>query len=164
MAENTPKLSVDEIVNFLIPILDVRTCDQISLTKFARDHTKIIEKISQTGRPVLLRVNEQALLLCSAEIYFELENRRQRVLARLTVEEVLRASNQAGKIDVRDSRIVEMQSLQDKANWLEAEIHDSSWRLEQDLKEVEKKKKELADARVRVTSLTAELKKSETST
>lgn len=151
MTEDSRQIAVENFVEFLAPLIDVLTCDQISLTKLARNHKDIIAKLNQTGRPVLLTTDGQTLLLCDAQLYFGLETRRQRVLSRFKrVEDAL----QVAEVDVEDPRIIELQTLQYQSASLQAEIKDSSWR-------VEEAKKELAAAHAGVAALTADLKRAE---
>jgi len=148
MTDITPELSIDEIRQFLAPLIDISTCDRTSLTNLNRNREKMICKLNQTGRPLLLTVDNQALLLCNAQVYFDLESRRQCLLSRFkSVEDAV----QIGMIDVADPKMVELQEINCRIEQLAGEVKDLNWKEEE-------AKRELAIARTRKAELTAALK------
>jgi hypothetical protein len=151
MTDKPQKLTIDQLLEFLEPVLDISTCDQITLTKLKLEHKEIVPKLRECGRPVVLRVDGHTLLLCDAHIYLALETRRKCILSGFkTVEDAL----SLGQVDREDPRIVELQSLKERSSSLEVEIKDSDWSLKE-------AKKELSDAYVRIAALSAELKASQ---
>lgn len=153
MAKNTTtNLSFDEFAKFLEPIVNVLNCDRTSLTNLRQNYRKVISKLNQTGRPVLLTIQGQTLLLCDANLYFSLENKRRSILSRFkSVEDAI----QIGKIDPSDDKIVRLQNLQWEIATLEAQIQGDAWTLEEG-------KKELTSKQTEADSLITTLKKSNT--
>jgi hypothetical protein len=153
MSRNAPIKSIDDIVEFLVPLIDVTTCDRTSLTGLKQNHKEIIDKLNETGRPVLLSVSGRTVLVCNANIYFGLETKRRCLFSYIpSVEEALA---HAGVVEIANAQMGDLANEQDHIARLEADIKDEKWH-------VKKKERELKDARARATSLTADLRKSKT--
>jgi septation ring formation regulator EzrA len=131
-------LAPNDIAEFLKPLFPHGDYDYTSLTHFRHNHEEIISKINATGRPVVLIVNRQRLLLCSLSTYLDLETRRERLTAKFkSVEDAI----QLGKIDFSSPSLLELDEAQREVSELEDSIKNSKWALKR-LKEKLPKAKE----------------------
>src|SRR5260221_14162910 len=111
MSDKLPNPSIDEIAKFLVPLIDIMRCDRVSLTNLIRNHEKILSKLNQTGRPVLLTAKGQTVLLCDANAFFELENRRRGIVSQIeSIEEAI----QIVRLDFADPLVVELAEVQNR--------------------------------------------------
>lgn len=150
MNENTPNSSLDDITKFLAPLVDILNCDRTTLNKLCLNHKEIVSKINQTGRLLLLEVDGQTLLICNANMFFDLEKKRQALLSTFTAEDALELNEVRSA--VADPRIGELQDLKSQIACHEAEILDALW-------QAQRADKELEDLRTREAALTADLNK-----
>ena len=140
-------LTSNDIAEFLKPLIEKWKCDVISLNRLRGNHKELVSKLKETGRPAILIIDGQPLLLSDARIYFDLEERRECLTSRFkTVEDAI----QLGKIDFASSRIVDLDIAQREVTELEEAIKSSKWNLN---RAVEK----LPQARERLAKITAEM-------
>ena len=143
-----------DIVEFLKPLIDILKCDMISLTNLMKNRKEIISKLKVIGRPVLLRIDNQTLLLCDAKTYSDVETRRMGIISQFkSVEDAL----QVGKVDFADPRFIELDAAQREVVELEDATKSSKWDLEQAKEKLKRLKGKLPEAKRRLAKLAANL-------
>ena len=167
MIHDAPIKSIDDLAEFLEPLIDITTCDRTSLTNLKLNHKEIIDKLNYTGRPVLLTISGQTLLLGDARIYFDLETKRRCLFSQFkSVEEAL---GPTGVAEVSDPLFIELEGMKAHIASLEGDIKEEKYCVKKKQREIEdeksslkKKERELKDARLRTNILMAGLRKATT--
>jgi hypothetical protein len=150
MNERPSNFVATSIANFLAPLIDITTSDRTTLSHFRSNSEQHIAKLNETRRPLLLTIHGQTLLVCNADIYFDLETSRKRILSSIkTVEKAL----EVGKVEVSAQHQMEVECALRQVSDLEAEAADLRWR-EKELQ------KQLGEARIHVTEVMAAAKES----